>query len=113
MEQNRVEEEGLSDRQRYWLDHLRCCQSEAGTITGYAGAHGLSLPSLYFWKRKLTAMGLLEGAGGVRSRFQRLELTTSSPASACRIRFPNGLTVEWSGQGGEVLTSVLRSVAAL
>lgn len=113
MEQKSVEEQGLSKRQRYWLEHLRRCRAEAGTIKGYAETHRLSLPSLYFWKRKLTAMGLLESAGPDLGRFQRLELTTPSRATVCRIQFPNGLTVEWFGPGGEALTSVLRSVAAL
>lgn len=108
-----VDKHGLSERQRYWLEHLRRCRSEAGTIKGYAEVHGLSLPSLYFWKRKLTVMGVLEGTDSSRIRFQRVELVESGPISVCRIQFPNGLTVEWSGEGGEALTSVLQSVAAL
>ncbi|ABK45124.1 hypothetical protein Mmc1_2665 [Magnetococcus marinus MC-1] len=108
-----IDGSGLSEKQQYWLAHLHTCRLEAGTIKGYAEANGLSLPSLYFWKRKLTQMGFLEESGSGKRRFQRLELSSTSPAGVCRIQFPNGMTVEWSGNGGESLLSVLRSVAAL
>ncbi|ABK42846.1 hypothetical protein Mmc1_3294 [Magnetococcus marinus MC-1] len=113
MEDKSIEASVLSEKQRYWLDHLRSCRSEVGTIKEYAEVHKLSLPSLYFWKRKLTQMGFLEESGSGKRRFQRLELSSKSSAGVCRIQFPNGMTVEWSGNGGESLLSVLRSVAAL
>ena len=109
------ERTGLTEKQQYWFDHLRNCQTSGGTIKAYAEKHGLSLPSLYFWKRQLREDGLLEGNRQTSVRFRRLEMCPGAVPLpvAGRICLPNGVTVEWSVQGEEALHTVLRAAAAL
>lgn len=104
---------GLTEKQQFWLDHLRRCQAGHGTIKAYAETHGLSLPSLYFWKRQLIDDGLLEGSRQVPARFKRLDLMPVSTPIAGRICLPNGVMVEWSAHGEEALQVVLRAASAL
>ena len=108
------ETSSLTEKQQFWLDHLRNCQASHGTIKAYAEAHGLSLPSLYFWKRQLMDDGLLEGSRQTSVRFKRLDMClTASVPVAGRICLPNGVMVEWSAQGEEALHTVLRAASAL
>ena len=37
----------LTERQQFWLDHLRVCREQGHTLRGYAKAHGLSVSGLY------------------------------------------------------------------
>ncbi|MBF0382737.1 MAG: hypothetical protein HQL69_17075, partial [Magnetococcales bacterium] len=41
--------EELTERQRYWLGHLRACEESGGSMKGYADDHGLAAQELYHW----------------------------------------------------------------
>ena len=36
----------LTERQQFWLDHLRVCREQGHTVRGYAKAHRLSVSGL-------------------------------------------------------------------
>lgn len=107
------EQAGLTEKQQFWFDHLRKCHAGRVTMKSYAEAHGLSLPSLYFWKRQLIDDGLLEGGRQAPARFKQLDLMPMSTPIAGRICLPNGVMVEWSTHGEEALQAVLRAASAL
>lgn len=111
MDKNGIEESGLTEKQRFWLDHWQRCQATSGTIKAYAEAHELSLPAMYSWRRELIARGLLQGRSQ-RVQFKRLAVLPEARPIPLRILFPNGVVVEWTGSSGH-LESMLRVAASL
>lgn len=89
----------LTVRGRFWLAHLESCQSRKIPLTRYAIENGLNLSSLYSWQNRLRKNGHFQK--GATNHFQRLQVQSSIPISPIRIRLPNGLSVEWTGTGGE------------
>ena len=49
----------LTERQQFWLDHLRVCREQGHTLRGYAKAHGLSVSGLYTAHSTLKSRGVL------------------------------------------------------
>jgi hypothetical protein len=98
------EESVLSERQRYWLDHVRGCEESGQATKVYAESHGLSTSLLYSWRKRLAERGLWP----VRTRrFQRVQISPPATlASEWRITLPNGVQVVFSGpvSGSEVST---------
>ena len=111
MDKNGIEKSGLTERQRFWLEHWQRCQATPGTIKAYALTHELSLPAMYFWRRELIARGLLEGEPR-RVRFRKLAVLSEAKPVPFRILFPNGVVVEWADSPGHV-EAMLRMAALL
>ena len=42
--------EGNTD---FWISHVEACRREGSAASVYARRHGLTLASLYYWRRKL------------------------------------------------------------
>ncbi len=59
----------LTEHQRYWLKHIRACESSDKRITEYAARHGLSVRAMYDSKRALVKKGVLPRTHA--TRFQR------------------------------------------
>ena len=98
----------LTDRQRFWLEHLRACGS--GSLKAYAEAHGLELGTLYEVKSRLKRMGALDAPA---TRFSRVQCETpSAPPSVCRVHLCNGTVVEVAC-APEHWSKLFDSVAAL
>ena len=98
----------LTDRQRFWLDHLRACGS--GSLKAYAEKHSLELGTLYEAKSRLKRKGALEATA---TRFAREQCEApSAPPSVCRIHLCNGTVVEVAC-APEHWPRLLDSVAAL
>ncbi len=103
---------GLTERDRFWLDHERAIAKSGQSAKAYAAERGLSLHALYQARKRLKALGDLPSGRTVRSKsrrvkprsgvaFSKIELA-SSPARdlGYRLSLPSGLVFEWSG--GEV-----------
>ena len=98
----------LTDRQRFWLDHLRACGS--GSLKAYAEKHSLELGTLYEAKSRLKRKGALDTTA---TRFARVQCEApSAPPSVCRIHLCNGTVVEVAC-APEHWPRLLDSVAAL
>jgi hypothetical protein len=52
--------QGLTKRQRYWLQHIERAAEQGGTLKAYAEARRISLGALYNAKSKLLKAGVLE-----------------------------------------------------
>ena len=50
----------LTAKQHHWLAHLEACQSAGLSMKTYAEKHGLQLQQLYYWKKYLRQLGVLE-----------------------------------------------------
>lgn len=102
----------LTERQRYWLGKLQACESEGKSLSSYATEQGFHVGAIYAAKKTLIRKGVLPPTS--RARFQRAQVEAASADSEWRFRFPNGVSVEFSGVVDDgSLSSVLATVARL
>ena len=94
---NPRDDEGLTERQRYWHDHLKCARASGQSLVAYAQEQGLRVKSLYHYAR--IARGEVGAQASKEARFVRI----SAPvvASVCRVHLANGIMVEWQGSPDE------------
>jgi hypothetical protein len=85
----------LTERQRFWHQHLQQAQEQQVPLTEYAQQHGLSTSALYAAKGVLKSKGVLrdETAGGT-VQFSAVRVIGSASGS-CTVRIA-GLTLELS-----------------
>ncbi len=94
-------EKGLSERQRFWLQHLRAAERKSEPLKAYAARLGLSESSLYEAKRHLRACGVMAPAPRRRAPspgFARVALADAGRAApaSLRVRLASGALLEWS-----------------
>ncbi len=84
----------LTERQTFWLEHLRACGS--GSLKAYAEAHGLDLRAMYDAKARLKRKGALPSAPARLVRVERAEAARAGSAGPayCRVHLRNGVAVE-------------------
>jgi hypothetical protein len=100
---------GRSERQAFWLEHLRACAN--GSLKAYAQANGLDVRELYGAKARLKRQGLLPPARPHLVRVERAE-AEATPAALCRVHLRNGTSVEVAC-APQHWPALLASVAAL
>lgn len=104
----------LTDRQQFWLKHLRACDAAGQTTIDYARAHGINVKSMYSARKELAEKGTLPCPHP--SRFQKAQVvgTSQSLDSQWQVRLPNGAVVAFSGTAdAATLALVLNTTAAL
>ena len=105
----------LTDRQRYWLDHLQACEVSGQKMSAYAADHGLGARALYDARKRLIQQGVLSRSKRHRPVFERVRVVAPGAAAAstrCRIEFPNGVTLELGGEAVDHL-ALLQALGAL
>ncbi len=107
----------LTERQRYWLEHVQACEESGLSSKAYAEANQLSVSMLYSWRRDLVAKGAWPSPAQLKTPvgFDRVEIgALGRPVSEWRIVLPNGVEVGFSGGvEGSTLSSVLEVVGRL
>jgi hypothetical protein len=113
-------EKDLTERQRYWLKHLRATERSGEPLTAYAKRLGLSAQSMYEAKSRLRAYGLIAPAIAHKtsktapSRFTRvsIEPREAAPPKSLRVRLASGAVLEWSeAPQGDALRELLGLVS--
>ena len=94
-------EKDLSERQRYWLTHLRAAERLGEPVKTYAKRLGLSEHSMYEAKRRLRSRGVIAPAAQHKTsppRFTRVAIERSEvcPVRSLRVRLSSGAVLEWS-----------------
>ncbi len=93
-------ERDLSERQRYWLEHLRAAEGQGEPVKSYAKRLGLSESSLYEAKRRLRACGVIAAVAKRTTPspgFARVAVSDPSrPPCSLRVRLGSGALLEWS-----------------
>ena len=94
-------EKDLSERQRFWLKHLRVAERKDEALKSYAERLGLSKSSLYEAKRRLRACGVIAPAPQRRAPspgFARIAVADTGRAASVslRVRLASGALLEWS-----------------
>jgi len=109
---NQTAEVVLTERQRYWLEHVRACESSGISITEYCATHGLKPQTMYAGKKILVEKGVLPRTHP--TRFQRAQIVDSCMGNEWRIQLPNGAVVSFAGGvDAQALTTVLTVTARL
>ena len=113
-------EKDLSERQRFWLRHIRTAERKGEALKAYAERRGLSTHSMYEAKRRLRAYGLIAPAPPQRVsssefvRVARADVGRAGPASpaSLRVRLASGALLEWSeAPQGDALRDLIGSVS--
>lgn len=109
----------LTDKGRYWLNHLQQCQASGQSMAAYAKAQGLGLKSFYRWRKQLR----LFPAGRqeeVLPSFHRIRLAGSASAVSAQnntlsvlVHLPNGIDCELKQIPIKTQTEALLAVAKL
>ena len=93
-------EKDLSERQRYWLAHIRASEGRGEPLKAYAERLGLSESSLYEARRRLRAYGVIPPALQRRVSspgFSRVAVSDAGRGVASlRVRLASGALLEWS-----------------
>ena len=102
----------LTERQQYWLKHIRACDASGQTTIDYARAHDINGKSMYSARKGLAEKGNLPRQSS--SRFQKAQLISDSAASECqwRIHLPNGTGIDFGGKVDAATLSLVLSTAA-
>jgi hypothetical protein len=109
MSEQRGDGRGLSERDRFWLEHHEAQVASGQSGKEYVAAHDLSLDAFYQGRKRLRAIGVLpparaEGAKATApvasSREVRFaKVAVSAPRAEgprLRIELANGIAMEWS-----------------
>jgi hypothetical protein len=102
----------LADTHRFWIDHIKRCGELNQPMAVYAKANGLIVMTLYYWNKRLRALGLLAEDQAAVS-FTEVEVTAAARcAGGCQLHFPNGVVMQWEvpPQGAQ-LEQVLQMLA--
>ena len=108
----RISHREPTERQREWLGHLRSCREQGLSLKAYAEQSGLEVQRFYHWHRRLKLLGLAGGSEEVS--FTAVRVQRSQPLGKMRrLRFPNGMVLEWEGATDLVLIEQLLRVSQL
>ena len=104
----------LTDRQRYWLEHVQACETAGKSIAEYAAAQEFGVQAMYAGKSALVKKGVLPATQPTRFQRVRVQVLEATLSSQWRIGLPNGVSVAFVGEvDGQALTAILHSAASL
>jgi len=102
----------LTERQRYWLEHIQACEAPGKSMAEYAMEHGVKVRAMYSGRKMLVNKGVLPIEQ--QNRFQRVKVMETSVNQQWRIGLPNGVSVAFAGEvDAPTLTTVLSVSASL
>ena len=102
----------LTERQRFWLEHIRACEASGKSMAEYATEHGVKVRAMYSGRKILVNKGVLPSEQ--QTRFQRVQVMATSVNQQWRIGLPNGVSVAFAGEvDSRALTTVLNVSASL
>ena len=107
-----TDEVSLTERQQYWLKHLRACDAAGTTTIEYARTHSLNVKTLYSARKALAEKGTLPRTQP--TRFQKAQVS-SSPVQGdtqWQIQLPNGVVIAFGGAIDAKSLSLVLSTAA-
>ena len=100
----------LTERQRYWLEHIQACEASGKSMAEYAASKDIAVRAMYSGRKTLANKGILPAEQPVR--FQRAQVMETPASKQWRIGLPNGVSVAFAGEvDARSLTTVL-SVSA-
>ena len=95
--ESKPEQQPLTETQRYWRDHLKRCAQSKQSMAEYAKAHDLKITKLYYWSKRLRALGRLPAQPSSVTFTPVKMIPGSEPMPDFRVRFANGTVMEFDG----------------
>lgn len=86
----------MTNKQRFWRDHVLAAKREQLAYVDYAKRHDLNPQALYSWSTTLRRKGILEEQATqafAEVKVGRLPASSAAPTEA-RVRLANGLELE-------------------
>ena len=111
----------LTERDRFWLEHVRRIADEGIEAKAYAARESLSAHALYQGKKRLVKLGAWP-RGEKRAAFARVRIVDDAMSAvrpaprstdpvALRLRLPGGAVLEWTAAPGvELLASLVERI---
>ena len=78
----------LSDRQRYWLEHVRACDTAGQSTLEYSKAHGLESRAMYKARQLLVEKGAGTDKLIFPDRRVSVSILTQQPCSTLQTQLP-------------------------
>jgi transposase-like protein len=81
----------------FWTSHVEACHREGMAASVYARQHGLTLASLYYWRRKLKLAAAVREGGSPANKFVALRVVdaaASAQLGPCTLVLRSGLRLE-------------------
>jgi hypothetical protein len=95
--ESKPEQQSLTETQRYWRDHLKRCAQNGQTMVSYAKAHNLKVTKLYYWSKRLRALGRLPATSSAVTFTPVKLIPPAQSVPRFRVRFTNGAVMEFDG----------------
>jgi len=93
---NAINKNQLSDRAKFWLEHIRKYIKDGRSVAEYTKQNSLTEKSFQRWKSAFAKAGIINSAKQ-NNVFQKVDIETSNDIYTIKVFFPNGIHVEWSG----------------
>jgi hypothetical protein len=109
-----INDTSLTERQQYWLKHIRACNASGKTTIDYAREHGIRAKSMYSARKALAEKGTLPRPQP--TRFQQVQVVADNPVGDTQwhVQLPNGLAISFGGKvDAATLALVLSTAVAL
>lgn len=109
---NTAEQGPLTERQQYWLKHIRACEAANMTTIDYAREHGLKAKSMYSARKALAENGVLPAVPD--SPFHKVQVTSPNvpTGSQWQVQLPNGVAVSFDGPIDATTLALVLNTAA-
>ena len=81
----------------FWTSHVDALHRDGGTASAYARQHGLTLSSLYYWRRKLQSTAAGSAGAGTAGKFvalRVLDVAAGAATGPCTLVLRSGLRLE-------------------
>jgi len=104
-----MNDEGLSERQRYWFDHLKAAEQSGVSLVAYASQQGLKVKELYNRKSWFIKKGLMAPSAAAKD-FVPIRADDSA---RCCVHLANGVRVEFGRLTEQLIREILVSVGGL
>lgn len=93
-------DKAISERQQYWLTHVRAADGGDQSTVAYARAHDLKVKHLYQWKSKLNKLGFYDLPAPVSSfvSVKTVKASNSPGACGCTVVLANGVRLAFQGE---------------
>ncbi len=100
----------ITERQQYWLDHLKHATANGNSLVEYAKVRELKAKDLYAWKTRLIGLGHLPAS---RKRKQRgfVPVVSVAKLASATLVMPNGFRLELQGSVDRALLQDLMTAA--
>lgn len=103
----------LTERQQYWLEHIRACDASGLTSIDYARQQGIKVKSLYSARKALAEKGKLPPAPAA-VHFQKVQVLGADRDGhrPWHVQLPNGVAVSFCDPVDAAALSLVLSTAA-